>query len=272
MKGNQLRVILTGASMGIGAAAARAFAADGARLLLVARSQTLLEEVAADVKARGGEAVYLPVDLTKSTEVARIVPAAVEALGGVDVLVNNAGVGIGATVAGMRMEDFRHLMELNLFCAVMLIQSVVPHMRAQGGGVIVNVSSMISKFSFPTAGGYCASKSALNAISDAARIELAPYKIRVATVCPGIVKTDWSKHLLGSERKPMGPKPWTAEAVAQVIVAAAKDPPRERVLGWQNKVLVGLARLAPGLLAWGMGRAYARRSRIACEDAMGGGR
>ena len=256
-----MRVILTGASMGIGEAAARAFGREGARLALVARKRDRLERVAEEVRALGGEAVVLPADLSRPEEAARVVPEAVAALGGVDVLVNNAGLGMAATFDRMRIEDLRYLMEVNFFSPVALTQAVLPHFRAQGGGVIVNVSSVVGKIAIPTASGYSATKFALNGISDASRVELGPEGIRIVTLCPGRVETPFHENVLGGLRKPKAPGGWRPEAVADAIVAAAKNPPRERVLGWLNRTAVGLQRLSPGFVQWVLGRAFARYRR-----------
>ncbi len=258
-----MRVILTGASMGIGEAAALALAAKGTKLALVARSKEMLEKVAGEVKARGGEAHVITADLSKPEDAARVVPEAVAALGGVDVLVNNAGVGIASTVASMKIEHMRQLMEVNLFSVVRLMQDAVPVMKKQGGGHIINISSVVSKIALPTAGGYAASKFALNGISDAARVELAADNIRVTTLCPGRVESNFHRNLLGGSRRPVGPPPWTPEQVAVAFLSAVKDQPRERVLGIRNRVLVGLQRLSPGLVAWVMGRIYDRTIRPA---------
>ena len=258
-----MRIILTGASMGIGEAAAEALAAPGTKLALVARSRGKLEKVAAEVKKRGGQAIIIQADLSKPEDAARVVPEALEALGGVDVLINNAGVGNAGTLAAMKMEIMRHVMEVNLFSVVRLMQDVIPAMREQGGGHIINISSVVSKISLPTAGGYSASKFALNGISDAARVELAGENIKVTTLCPGVVRSNFHANLLGGERKALGSAGWTPEQVALAIVRAVNNPTRERVLGIANKVLVGLSRLSPGLVAWILGRIYERRLKPA---------
>ena len=260
-----MRIILTGASMGIGEATARTLAGDKVSLALVARSRDRLEQVAAEVKAKGGSAVPIAADLSRAEDAARVIPEAVEALGGVDVLINNAGVGIANTLAAMNIEDMRHLMEVNLFSVVRMMQDVIPHMRKEGGGVIVNISSVVSKISLPTAGGYSASKFALNAISDAARVELAGDGIRVVTLCPGRVESNFHKNLLGGSRTAVWPKAWTSEQVAEAIADAIRSTPRERVLGLRNQALVGLQRLSPGLVSWVMGKIYERRIKPALQ-------
>ena len=256
-----MRVLLTGASMGIGAAAARAFAREGARLALVARKRDLLDQVGAEVTSLGGGAVCIPADLSRPEDAARVVPEAIDALGGLDVLVNNAGLGMAATFDGMKPDDLRYLMEVNFFSPVALMQAVLPHFRAQGGGVIVNVSSVVAKIALPTASGYSATKFALNGISDASRVELGPDGIRIVTLCPGRVETPFHQNVRGGLRRPKAPGGWSPEAVADVIVRAAKDPPRERVLGLMNRTAVGIQRLSPGFVHWALGRAYARYRR-----------
>ena len=253
--------------MGIGEAAAGVLAAPGVKLALVARSGGKLEKVAVGVKERGGEAFIIQADLSSPEDAARVVPEALKVLGGVDVLINNAGVGNAGTVAAMKMETMRHVMEVNLFSVVRLMQDVIPAMREQGGGHIINISSVVSKISLPTAGGYSASKFALNGISDAARVELAGENIKVTTLCPGVVKSNFHGNLLGGKRKPpVGSGGWTPEQVALAISRAVNKPTREKVLGGGNKVLVGLSRISPGLVAWILGRIYERRLKPSLTD------
>jgi NAD(P)-dependent dehydrogenase (short-subunit alcohol dehydrogenase family) len=240
-------VILTGASMGIGEAAARAFGRE-ARLASCAQARSA-EGVAEEVRELGGEAVVIPADLSRPEEAARVVPAATAALGGVDVLVNNAGLGMAATFDQMRMEDLRYLMEVNLFSAVALMQAVLPHFRAQGGGVIVNVSSVVSNR--PTASGYSATKFALNGPRRVAR---GPGRGSASSRSAGAIR------LFPRERSGTCESPSTRQMAAGERPAARSSRrrirPRARARFDQQDRRRD-QRISPGFVHWALGRAYA---------------
>ncbi len=182
--------VITGASAGIGAATARRFAKEGARLVLTARREDLLETLARET---GGQAVAG--DITQP-EVRR---AVVDAAGArVDILVNNAGYGQPGPVESVASDDARRQMEVNFFAAAELIRAVLPGMRKARAGRIVNVSSTAGLVGYPMFGWYCASKHALEGLSDALRLELAPFGIQVALVEPGPVRTEFFEVARGS--------------------------------------------------------------------------
>ncbi len=167
-------VMITGASMGIGEAVARAFAGAGARVVLVARTIERLKSLAAGLGAE--RALALPADLATLVEqpagAEQLVEAALERFGRLDILVNNAGVGMYATVAAMGRRQFASLFAVNVFAPVYLAQAAAPQMRKQGGGQIINIASVAGKVALPWTGAYCASKFALHAFTDTLRIEL----------------------------------------------------------------------------------------------------
>ncbi|MGB9604478.1 MAG: SDR family NAD(P)-dependent oxidoreductase, partial [Bryobacteraceae bacterium] len=172
-------VLITGASEGIGAACAHAFRRRGALLSLAARSREKLEAVG------GADALITTADLRDGEARRRVIERTLERYGRLDILVNNAGAGLYTPSRQTLPELVRDLFELNFFAALDLIQKAVPAMLGQGGGMIVNVSSIAGKVTFPWLTLYCASKYALNALSDGLRMELAGTGIRVLTVCPG---------------------------------------------------------------------------------------
>lgn len=183
-------VVVTGASSGIGRETALAFGAVGARVALVARRRELLNEVAAEIAKRGGEAVVVPADVTKASAVRTALRTARERLGRLDVVVNNAGVLIPATVDKLRSADLRRMLQVNLFGALFVMQEAVAAMRAQeDGGVIVNVASLAGRRGLSPLGGYCATKFALVGLTEALRTELHGTPIHVALVMPGVVET-----------------------------------------------------------------------------------
>lgn len=255
-------VIITGASMGIGAATARAFVAAGAKVVLAARS---VEPLAALEAELGHErALAVPTDITDRAQVEALVRRALERFGAIDILVNNAGVGMSGPVATLRPELFQEIFAINVVGPLYAMQAAIPHLRKPGGGLIINVSSMVSKLPIPTIGGYRATKTALDALSANARIELARDHIRVITVLPGQTDTDFFKNSRGSTRR-AGYQPRRAdppELVAQRIVAGARHEPREVFMNGRLRFATLLTALAPGL----MERIFARVVRRASDS------
>ena len=227
-------VVITGASMGIGAATARAFANAGAKLVLAARSADKLEAVAQSLPA-SAETLAVPTDMTNQAQVRALIDAACERFGRVDLLINNAGQAAVGSVATINLEHYRQIIELNLFGPLHAIQAVVPKMREQGGGVIINISSNVSKMAIPMIGAYASTKYALNGLSLTARNELAADNIRVVLFHPGQTGTEFGKNALiehpgdGPRQAPGQPRraPDSAEDVARSIVEAAINEPAE---------------------------------------------
>jgi len=190
-------VIITGASAGIGLATARRFAAEGAKLALAARSSEKLAALAREIRAAGGEALVLPTDMRDPAAVNRMVDQAARHFGRIDVLINNAGQAVAGAVAEVDPDHFRQVLDLNVFGPVYAIQAAVPKMRE---GLILNISSMVSKMHIPGLAAYAATKAALNMLSDTARVELAGENIRVITVFPRMTATEFGKNSLGDPR------------------------------------------------------------------------
>ncbi len=227
-------VIVTGASMGIGAATARAFADAGAKLVLAARSADKLAEVAKSLPD-GTETLIVPTDMTDQAQVKALIDNAYEHFGRIDILINNAGQAAAGAIATVNPDHYRQIIELNLFGPLHAIQAVVPKMQAQGGGVIINISSNVSKMAIPGIGAYASTKYALNGLSLTARNELADDNIRVVLFHPGLTATDFGKNALienpnDGPRPSRGqamPQPDSAEDVARNILEAAISEPAE---------------------------------------------
>src|SRR5690242_11112288 len=184
-------MVITGASSGIGAATARAAAARGASVVLGARRAGRLQELAAELDG----AVAVRTDVTRRSDLDALVKAALDVHGRVDVLVNNAGQGLHLPLAEVTAEDLRAVLDLNVVAALEAMQAVLPPMKAQGRGAIVNVSSGTTRGAFPGVGAYAASKAALNMLSAVARKEFAPYGIVVSTIYPFITATEFHEVL-----------------------------------------------------------------------------
>jgi NADP-dependent 3-hydroxy acid dehydrogenase YdfG len=181
-------VIVTGASSGIGAATARAAARAGARVVLAARREERIRELAAEL---GGGAIAVRCDVTDRIQVDALAQAALDAFGRIDVLVNNAGQGLQSSVEDLALDDLRAVLELNLVAPLAMMQAVLPAMRAQGSGSIVNVSSGTTFADVPGTGGYVASKIALERLSAIARAELEGTGIAVSTLIPFATSTEF---------------------------------------------------------------------------------
>ncbi len=231
-------VVVTGASGGIGLATARAAAAAGAKVVLAARSGDQLAELGDALRREGYEVLVAPTDMRQPAEVAQLVETALQHFGRIDVLVNNAGQAVAGTVADLNLDDYRQVIELNMFGPIYAIQASVPKMRAQGGGIIINVSSMVSKMRIPGLGGYASTKAALNMLSDTARGELASDNIRVITVYPRVTATNFGRNSLGNRQMRQQQRAHAASAVvvdtpefvAGKILEAIRNEPAEQFM------------------------------------------
>lgn len=184
--------IVTGASSGIGRAAAVKLAAEGARVALVARSKDKLHEVAAEIAAKHGESKVIAANVTKDAEVERIVREAVAAFGGIDVLVNAAGILANGTIENTKLADWDYMMNINVRSPFYLTQCALPYLIERRGNV-VNVSSVTGVRAFQNVLAYCASKAALDQLTHCAALELGAKGVRVNAVNPGVVVTSLHK-------------------------------------------------------------------------------
>ena len=184
-------VIITGASAGIGAETAARLARGGARVVITARRQDRLDALKTQIAAAGGEALAVAADVTVPDDRARLVEKVVGEFGRIDALVNNAGYGVRGPLEIVPLEDIRRNFETNLFSLIGVSQLVIPLMRTQGSGRIVNVSSVAGRIARPLSSVYDSTKHALEAISDGMRGELAPFGIKVVVVEPGFILTEF---------------------------------------------------------------------------------
>lgn len=180
--------IITGASSGIGRATAYKFAREGAKVALVARNEKKLTEIAAELKGNGSEANAIAADVTREEQVDRIVGETVAAFGGIDVVVNAAGIIATGTIENTTMEDWDRLFRINVRAPFCLIQRAMPHLVERKGNV-VNVSSVNGLRSFPGVLAYCSSKAALDQLTHCVALEVAAKGVRINAVNPGVVVT-----------------------------------------------------------------------------------
>ena len=226
-------VIVTGASQGIGLATAKLLSERGAKVILAARSENLIKDLEKELP----DSFAIKTDMTKEEDIRNLVRKTIDKFGRIDILINVAGQGIhGLSVEKTNIEDYRRVMELNVFSVVRLMQEVIPHMRKQGGGMIINISSMLSKMYIPNISQYSSTKYALNSISLTARQELAKDKIIVSIVLPKMTKTNFMKNSLGPqthwEPNPNAPPMQvdTAEKVAEKVLEVIKTEEAEAVV------------------------------------------
>jgi short-subunit dehydrogenase len=184
-----LRALVTGASSGIGSAFALRIARDGARVALVARRADELEQVAREIRADGGEAVVLPCDVADADQVAHTCARALDAWGGIELLVNNAGYGHHRTFLEWKLEDMERVMRVNYFGSLYFTKALLPSMVQQQRGWIVFVASVAGKIAPPEESAYAASKFAMVGLAASLSLEVEDAGVHVLTVCPGVIRT-----------------------------------------------------------------------------------
>ncbi len=191
--------VVTGASEGIGRATATRLGSAGAKLVLAARSEDRLRSLTEELGRSGVESHVVRTDMRDRAQAAALLEKAAGRFGRIDVLVNNAGQSVAGLVESVSVDDFLKIVELNVFGPLAAMQAAIPLMRRGGGGIILNVSSMVSKMHIPGLGTYAATKAALNVLSETARDELARDNIRVITMFPRMTATNFGSNALGSQ-------------------------------------------------------------------------
>jgi NAD(P)-dependent dehydrogenase (short-subunit alcohol dehydrogenase family) len=271
-------VLITGCSSGIGRAAAIAASARGHLVFATARDPAALAGLESPGKLRA-----LALDVTDEASIAAAMKSVTEEGGRLDALVNNAGFGQYGAVEDVSAEEWRAQYDVNVFGAIAMIRAALPALRRAGGGTIVNVSSVAGRISIPFAAPYCSSKHALEAVSDALRVEVAPFGVRVVVVQSGPIESEFGSRARAGVEPLLGrPGPYAhlyvgaeramtgdfasgmlpAESVARVIVRAIESPrPRTRYkVTRMAKTLIPLKRFLPDrVVDWGMRRSLGIR-------------
>lgn len=230
-------VLITGASSGFGAAAAKLFAREGSKVVLAARRMERLTEMADEIRARGGDALPLAVDITQHEQIDAMVDSAVRQYGRIDILFNNAGFGrLDWFEALDPVKDIQAQIAVDLLGVIWTARAVLPHMYRQRSGHIINMSSMSGWAAPPLYTVYAAAKFGVRGFTEALRREASPFGVRVSAVYPGGAATEFQKHIGDNKAKQRFKTPaWlalTAEDVAHAVVALSKHPRRSLILPW----------------------------------------
>ncbi len=232
--------IITGASAGIGEATAIALAAEGAKVVIAARRGDRLEALAKLIESRGGQALPIVTDITDETQANNLIHQANAELGRVDILVNNAGIAVLGNIDGGNTSDWRRMFDVNIFGLLYATHAVLPIFKAQGGGHIVNISSVAGRLASAGIGIYNATKWGVNAISESLRQEVLKDNIRVTIIEPGLVNTEISDLITDpvfkqiSEERRKSIKALESEDIARAIAYAVTQPPHVNV----NEILI----------------------------------
>lgn len=250
--------IVTGASGGIGAAIARELARHGASVVLAARRAAALEQLKAAIEAAGGRALVVPTDVTQRADLERLVATTHATFGRIDILINNAGLSPGQPIGVISAERMAEVITVNLLAPMWLTNAVVPLMRQQGGGLIVNIGSVAGEVA--TNSTYAASKFGLRGFNDGIRRELRHAGIDVVLIAPGFIRTAMT---VGARFPMPGP-----DVVARAVIAAIRRPRRKVVVPWPYRPLMLVAKLLPWLSDALLGRrryqtGYQQRKQLA---------
>lgn len=246
-------VLITGASSGFGAAAAKRFAQEGCKVILAARRMERLEELANEIRSKGGEALPLSVDVTQPSQIDAMVKAAVDYYGRIDILFNNAGFGrLDWFEVLDPVKDIQGQITVDLLGVIWTARAVLPQMYKQGSGHIINMSSMAGWAAPPLYTVYSAAKFGVRGFTEALRREAAPFGVKVSAIYPGGAATEFQKHAGQNKAKQRFKTPgWlslTADDIARAVVGLAKRPRRSLILPWMmmfsliiNSHLTGLS-------------------------------
>ncbi len=250
-------VIVTGASAGIGKALALLLSSQGAKVAIAARRAERLEEVAAECRKLGGEALVVPADVTDEAQCKSLVEKTIVAFGKLEMLINNAGLAASALFDEFPdLRLFKHTLDVNFYGAVYCTYYALPHLK-QTRGRIVAISSLGGKAAIPYNTPYCSSKYALHGFYDSLSMELHPYGVSCTVVCPSWVATEFHEAQLDKNGVPRGPRgrdyynsrTMTAASCAELTLKAAYNRRRELVMG-PGALVVLLKAIAPGFVDW----------------------
>ena len=246
-------VIITGASSGIGKALAIECAGRGGRVVLAARNEKALEEVINEIKAKGGICITVPTDVTSESECRELIQKTVAEFGGIDILINNAGISMRALFDEMKLEVFNQVMDINFRGSVYCTYYALPHLLKSGGS-LVGISSIAGQIGLPARSAYSASKYAMQGFLDALRVENRKRGLHVLTVLPGYTESEIRKRALNERGEEQLESPleegriMSAAIVASCVADAIAKRKRKIVLTMEGKLAVFLNKFAPSII------------------------
>jgi NAD(P)-dependent dehydrogenase (short-subunit alcohol dehydrogenase family) len=250
-------VVIIGASSGIGRESALQLAARGARVVVAARSELGLRSLVEEIEANGGQAAYAACDVTDADQVRAVADLAVERYGRIDTWVHSAAVGVYETLEKVSPEEFRRVLDINVMGYLYGIQTALPHLRREGRGALILISSIESSLAMPLQGAYVASKHAIEGMMGSLRRELRHegVPISVTSIKPAVIRTPFYDNALSQVGyRPTAPGPaYHPSVVANCVVYAAEHPVRDMIAGGSGRVLTLMQRVAPGLMDVGVG-------------------
>lgn len=249
-KVSQQTIVITGATSGIGLTTARMAARKGARLVLIARNEEALRQLADELNGKNTEAIYFVADVADENALQNAADAAIAKFGGFDTWVNNAGVSIYGEILETQLEDMRRLFDTNFWGVVNGSRVAAQHLK-NGGGALINVGSVLSDRAIPIQGVYSASKHAVKGFTDALRMELESenYPISVTLIKPSAINTPYTEHARNlMPKEPNVPPPvYAPELVAEAILFCAQNVIRDFTVGEGGKMISLMGNLAPRL-------------------------
>jgi len=222
-------IVITGGSSGMGAAAARHLAREGANVVVAARRVERLDALVAEIAQAGGQAVAVAADVAQREDLQKLVDVAVKQYGRIDVLINNAGLMPLSPLERLKLDEWDRMIDVNLRGVLHGIAAALPYMKQQRSGQIINTASVAGHKVFPTAAVYCATKFAVRALSEGLRQEVKPYNIRTTVVSPGAVSTELLDHISDDDVRAanqdyVGKVGISAESFARVVAFAIGQP------------------------------------------------
>jgi len=229
--------VITGASAGIGQACAKALLREGARLVLTARRQDRLEELVAEAKHLASDGVFVIGDARDEDTARKTVEQAIKSFGRIDILINNAGVGNYKNLVDTSSDDYDQMMDSNVRSTFLFTRHAVPVMIKQHEGLVLMISSMAGVYGFAGEAVYCATKFAQIGFAQALDKELRPHGIKVGTICPGGVKTEFAIGKGRTEASVEQSEMLEAEDVAQAVLFACTQSPASRIIQIQMRTM-----------------------------------
>ena len=229
--------IITGASAGIGEASAKALAAEGAELVVTARREERLKKLVNELNALGTKSVYVAGDACEEETAKKTIQAAIDNFGRIDILLNNAGMGIYKDLVDTSLEEYATMMDTNMRSGFLFTRYAVPHMIKQGEGTVLMLSSMAGVYGFPGEAVYCATKFAQVGFAQALDKELRTKGIKVGVICPGGVKTEFAIGTGRTEEGVANSNMLEATDVAGAVLLACTQSPGSRIIEIQMRTM-----------------------------------